>query len=85
MNGYADLMTRINSELASGDADTEVGVGQSYFIPTHSSSVAAEDEIQMKWKHQVWPLLREYAQLLNLGPDFTKRFPETLDDILTTP
>jgi hypothetical protein len=39
----------------------------------------------MKWEHQVQPLLREYAQLLNLGADALGKWLHPLDQVLPQP
>ncbi|MCU0916985.1 MAG: AAA family ATPase [Planctomycetes bacterium] len=83
----AQLMERVNSDLGQeGEWDAELGVGQSYFIPTPPLSSLEENkrQVEMKWENQVRPLLREYAQLLNLGPEFLGRFPETLGEALAS-
>ena len=85
----AGLMKRINDKLGSGhdpSAAVELGVGHSYFLPAPGSSgEAAKKQVQMKWTYQVQPLLREYAQLLNLDADSLKEFFEPLDHCLTPP
>ncbi len=79
----AKLMERLNGKLGAGtdpSAEAELGVGHSYFLPApDSSGEAAKQQVQMKWEYQVQPLLREYAQLLNQGPDYQAFFKKTLD------
>jgi hypothetical protein len=83
----AKLMKRLNERLGTGNdpsAESELGVGHSYFLPQPSSSgEAAKQQVRMKWEFQVQPLLREYAQLLNLGPDYQAYFKKSLDQALT--
>lgn len=82
----AELMTRLNNKLAIGcqqGASPEQQVGHSYFLPMHSSSGdTAIEQVRMKWKYQVQPLLREYAQLLNLDADSLKEYFRPLDTCL---
>jgi hypothetical protein len=75
----AGLMTALNQALGGEDptAEVELGVGHSYFLPNPGSSRDESlKQVRMKWKYQVQPLLREYAQLLNLGLEFFARFRE---------
>jgi 5-methylcytosine-specific restriction protein B len=86
----ADLMERVNKELVSGhdpSADVELGVGHSYFLPSQGSfGETAKKQVQMKWTYQVQPLLREYAQLLNLDTNSLQEFLEKpLDQCLSQP
>jgi DNA polymerase III delta prime subunit len=74
----AQLMLRLNSAIAGGDIEAELGVGHSYFIPDPYSPLPAKLQVEMKWTHQVYPLLREYAQVLNLEKEFFRKFPPTL-------
>lgn len=77
----ARLMTDLNKRLGGEDltAEVELGVGHSYFLPSPGSTRdSALQQVQMKWKCQVQPLLREYAQLLNLGPNFFQEFRDLL-------
>jgi len=78
----ADLMERVNKTIKTGNdanADAELGVGHSYFLPKPGSSEeAAKQQVQMKWEYQVKPLLREYAQLLNLGTEIQAYINKTL-------
>src|SRR5208337_3994672 len=70
----AKLMERLNKMLRPENdpsAEAELGVGHSYFLPIPGvSGEAAKQQVQMKWQYQVQPLLREYAQLQNLGDSF---------------
>jgi len=84
-NRLASLMDRLNAKLhepAEVGPDVEAGVGQSYFLPTIDSPIDPRQQVENKWKHQVQPLLREYAQLLNLGHDFFQQFAPDLDEAL---
>ena len=70
-------------------AGVELGVGHSYFLPAHKSMSkkveAAKKQVQMKWDYQVQPLLREYAQLLNLGANSLQEFFKPLNQCLDQP
>jgi 5-methylcytosine-specific restriction protein B len=88
-NRLASLMDRLNTVLhKQGEVGTDVdaGVGHSYFLPTMDSTVDNDvdpyQQVENKWRYQVQPLLREYAQLLNLGTDFFQRFAPDLEDAL---
>jgi 5-methylcytosine-specific restriction enzyme B len=85
----ADLMKRVNEKLRSGHdagAATECGVGQSYFLPKPEADVkTAKKQVEMKWKYQVQPLLREYEQLLNLDAHSLQEFVEPLEKCLGQP
>jgi 5-methylcytosine-specific restriction protein B len=85
----ARLMGRLNDKLANGNdpsAEAELGVGHSYFLPVPGSSgELAKEQVQMKWDYQVQPLLREYAQLLNLGSDFHAFLKKPLTQALAEP
>jgi 5-methylcytosine-specific restriction protein B len=85
----AKLMKRLNNMLGTGNdpsAEAELGVGHSYFLPSpDSSGDDAKRQVQMKWEYQVQPLLREYAQLLNLGADYQAFFKKSLDQALAEP
>ena len=85
----AALMKRLNEKLGSGhdpSAAIELGVGHSYFLPAPGSSGdTAKKQVRMKWAYQVQPLLREYAQLLNLGADSLQEFFKPLDQCLAQP
>jgi 5-methylcytosine-specific restriction protein B len=73
----ARLMTDLNQALGGDDptAEVELGVGHSYFLPNPGSARdAALLQVRMKWVSQVQPLLRQYAQVLNLGVDFFQQF-----------
>ncbi len=83
------LMKKLNSKLNTGDdssAGAELGIGHSYFIPAPNvSGEAAKQQVRMKWEYQVQPLLREYAQLLNLGADTLRGWFHPLDEVLEQP
>lgn len=85
----AGLMRRVNETLGGAQdpgAPAELGVGHSYFLPADGSSAeAAREQARMKWVYQVQPLLREYAQLLNLDAESLKQFSKPLDDCLDQP
>lgn len=85
----ASLMEKLNQALNTGNdpsAEVELGVGHSYFLPTPGSNKeAAKQQVGMKWDHQVQPLLREYAQLLNLGVDSLRAFFKPLAQALAQP
>jgi 5-methylcytosine-specific restriction protein B len=85
----AALMKRLNEKLGMGhdpSAAVELGVGHSYFLPAPGADgETAKQQVQLKWAYQVQPLLREYAQLLNLGPDSLQEFLKTLDQCLAQP
>jgi 5-methylcytosine-specific restriction enzyme B len=85
----AALLKRLNEKLGSGhdpSAAVELGVGHSYFLPAPGSSgETAKEQVQMKWAYQVQPLLREYAQLLNLSADSLQEFFKPLDQCLAQP
>jgi len=76
----AALMERLNTTLGNGhdpSAAVELGVGHSYFLPTQKSSKeTAKKQVRMKWEYQVQPLLREYAQFLNLDSNSIQEFLE---------
>jgi len=83
----ADLMNRLNSKLGDEQdpgARIEQQVGHSYFLPAQGSSGdIAREQVSLKWKYQVQPLLREYVQMLNPGPDSLRAFlNESLDACL---
>ena len=82
-------MERLNKKLRTENdpsAEAELGVGHSYFLPAPGSSAEdAKQQVQLKWDYQVQPLLREYAQLLNLGADFQAFFEKSLDQALAEP
>ena len=62
---------------------TESGVGQSYFLPkSGDDGETAKKQVEMKWKYQVQPLLREYEQLLNLDAHSLEEFFEPLEKCL---
>jgi hypothetical protein len=79
-------MKRLNEKLGSGhdpSAAVELGVGHSYFLPAPGSfGEKAKRQVQMKWEYQVEPLLREYAQLLNLGADSLQEFFRPLEECM---
>jgi AAA domain (dynein-related subfamily) len=84
----AALMDQINKKLRSGpDAGAaECGVGQSYFLPKpEASGEIAKNQVEMKWKYQVQPLLREYEQLLNVDAHSLQEFFKPLDQCLGQP
>ncbi|MDZ7616123.1 MAG: AAA family ATPase [Patescibacteria group bacterium] len=90
-DGYGEqlvrLMEELNAMLNTGNdanAGAELGIGHSYFIPDPSASgEAARQQVHMKWEYQVQPLLREYAQLLNLGADSLGKWFCPLDEVLS--
>ena len=56
---------------------------RTYFLPAPGSSgETAKQQVQMKWEYQVQPLLREYAQMLNLGTDSLQQFFKPLAQAL---
>lgn len=88
----AALMDRLNENLGSRrdvGAGT-LGVGQSYFLPTQVSSAkpgrqqleAAKQQVKLKWKYQVIPLLREYDQLLPGDDSLQEYFSRSLEECL---
>jgi 5-methylcytosine-specific restriction endonuclease McrBC GTP-binding regulatory subunit McrB len=85
----AALMKRLNEKLGTGhdpSAAVELGVGHSYFLPDpESSGETVKKQVEMKWAYQVQPLLREYAQLLNLGADSLQEFFKPLAQCLAQP
>jgi MoxR-like ATPase len=85
----AALMNQVNDKLrdsSDSSADVELAVGHSYFLPAPAASGdAAKKQVSRKWDHQVRPLLREYAQLLNLVGDSLQAFFQPLDKILAQP
>ena len=82
-------MKRLNEKLGTGhdpSAAVELGVGHSYFLPgAESSGETLKKQVEMKWAYQVQPLLREYAQLLNLGANSLQEFFKPLDQCLAQP
>ena len=87
--GLVRLMEELNATLNTGNdssAGAELGIGHSYFIPAPNvSGEAAKQQVRMKWEYQVQPLLREYAQLLNLGADTLRGWFNPLDEVLKQP
>jgi hypothetical protein len=85
----AELLERLNKALNNDNnpsAEAELGVGHSYFLPAlGSSGKAAKEQVARKWKHQVQPLLREYAQLLNLDANVLRTYFKPLEGILAQP
>ncbi len=83
------LMEQLNAMLDTGNdrnAQAEMGIGHSYFLPSAGASgEVAQQQVRMKWEHQVQPLLREYAQLLNLGADALGKWLHPLDQVLPQP
>ncbi|MBL8818719.1 MAG: AAA family ATPase [Planctomyces sp.] len=83
----ADLMDRLNKRLRSmqevGSA-IEFGVGQSYFLPSPGATAKTrKQQVQMKWKYQVQPLLREYHSVVPGDDSLQEYFTRSLDDCLT--
>ena len=37
------------------------------------------EQVARKWEHQVHQLLVEYDRVLDMGPDFFKRFPKKFE------
>ncbi|MHB1425484.1 MAG: AAA family ATPase [Gemmataceae bacterium] len=85
-NRLARLMDELNAKLKQGNdsnAEMEMGVGHSYFLPTPGSSLEdAKEQVGRKWTYQVQPLLREYEQLLNRGTELEKYFKYSLGSLL---
>ena len=85
-------MEKLNATINKDNpgADSELGVGHSYFLPTLASGDDAEQQsvedakkqVERKWEYQVKPLLREYEQLLNRGTDLEKYFHSSLESHL---
>jgi 5-methylcytosine-specific restriction protein B len=83
----ADLMDLLNERLRSlqdvGSA-IEFGVGQSYFLPSSGGSAKSRrQQVQMKWKYQVQPLLREYHSVAPGDDSLQEYFTRSLDDCLS--
>ena len=83
----ADLMDRLNKKLRSlqdvGSA-IEFGVGQSYFLPSpEATAKTRKQHVQLKWKYQVQPLLREYHSVVPGDDSLQEYFTRSLDDYLT--
>lgn len=82
----AALMDRLNKVFKDSNQDGfapgELGVGHSYFLPAEDAQGDdAKAQVRRKWEYQVQPLLREYAQMLNLGnslDEFLKPLEECL-------
>lgn len=85
-NRLANLLDELNRDLHRGNdrtAEAELGVGHSYFLPKAKSfGEEAKHQVSMKWTHQVQPLLREYAQLLNLEANSLDKYFKTLESLL---
>ena len=84
----ASLMKKVNNKLVDGHAHTaalELGVGHSYFLPTHDVSFEeAKRLVRNKWSYQVRPLLRKFALHFDLITDL-QEFDKELDACLTQP
>lgn len=83
----ADLMDRLNKILRSlqeAGSAIEFGVGQSYFLPSpEATAKTRKQQVQMKWKYQVQPLLREYHSVVPGDDSLQEYFTRSLDDCLT--
>jgi 5-methylcytosine-specific restriction enzyme B len=89
----AALMDRLNEKLRSrqgASAAVELGVGQSYFLPTQEALAkagrqqvaVARQQAKMRWMYQVQPLLREYNQLLPGDDSLQDFFNRSLEECL---
>lgn len=75
------LMKRMNDALARKDPSGDLRVGHAYFLadPDVHDPQELRKQAARKWEHQVHQLLVDYDRLLNMGPDFFKRFPKRFE------
>ena len=75
------LMKRMNEALAKKDPNGDLRVGHAYFLadPELRDPIELRRQIARKWEHQIHQLLVEYDRLLDMGPDFFKRFPKRFE------